>query len=70
MDNTRIEPVILPDVFDPTVPITELIPPRPADNPAEEQPKPSPDTGKTQPQKQPQTEPLNPDKDTDIGGGD
>jgi hypothetical protein len=70
MDNDKVEPVVLPDVYDPKAPTTDLIAPRPADNPADEQPKPSPDTGKTQPQKQPQTEPLNPDKDTDIGGGD
>ena len=70
MSKPKIEPVVLPDVFDPTAPMAELIPPRPPDNPSDEQPKPSPDTGRTQPQKQPQTEPLQPNKDEDIGGGD
>ncbi len=64
MEKAKRDPVILPDVFDPTVPVTELIPPLPADE------EPSPDAGQRQPQKQPQTEPLEPGKDTDIGGGD
>jgi len=69
MDKKKAKPVILPDVFDPTVPITELLPPLPAEEDLmTEQPQPSPDTGKTQPQKQPQTDPLDPEKDTDIGG--
>ena len=69
MDKKKIEPVILPDVCDPTTPITELLPPMPPDEElTSEQPQPSPDTGKTQPQKQPQTDPLDPEKDSDIGG--
>jgi hypothetical protein len=69
MERKKAEPVILPDVFDPTVPITELLPPRPPDDDLTTQhPQPSPNTGKAQPQKQPQTEPLDAEKDTDIGG--
>lgn len=70
MSHAKVEPVVLPDVFDPTTPLSELIPPMPHDNPADVQPAPSPDTGQRQPQKQPQTEPLEADKDVDIGGGD
>lgn len=69
MDKKKTEPVILPDVYDPTTPITDLLPPMPPEEElTAEQPQPSPDTGKTQPQKQPQTEPLHADRDRDIGG--
>lgn len=71
MDKKKIEPVILPDVYDPTTPITELLPPMPVDDElTQEQPQPSPTAGTSQSEKQPRTEPLDSEKDHDIEGGD
>jgi hypothetical protein len=65
MDKPKVEPVILPDVHDPSVPLADLLPPTP---PA------APPTKVHQPEKgqgQPQTskQPLDGERDRDIGGG-
>jgi hypothetical protein len=65
MDKSKAEPVVLPDVHDPMVPLSELIPNR-TGGPTP----PNPNAGPRQPQSHPQDEPPDPIRDADIGGGD
>jgi len=67
MPEKKVEPVVLPDVHDPHVPLTNLLPNRPPDDPLvensdlpDQQPQVNPDTGQRQPQKQPKYTPRRP----------